>query len=62
MTIAEKERQIAERKDALGITGRDYVMPNSGARRTPEKRELLRTIEREAKARGRAPVFAAAIG
>lgn len=60
-TLAEKERMIAERNDALGITGSSYVMPNSGARRTEPKRELLRTIRREAEARDRNPTFAALI-
>ena len=59
MTLTEKEKQIARRKAELGYTGRNYVAPNSGERRTEEKRELLRTIRREAQARGRVPVFAA---
>jgi hypothetical protein len=62
ITLSEKESQLARRKAELGYTGRDYVAPNSGARRTPAKRELLRTIRREAEARGTVPVFAAAIG
>ncbi len=61
ITIAEKQQQLARRKAELGYTGRDYVAPNSGARRTPEKQELLRTIRREAEARNRVPAFAAVI-
>ena len=56
-TIEDQARLIARRKEELGIEGRDYVAPNSGARRTETKRELLRTIEREAQAQGAAPRF-----
>ncbi len=62
ITLAEKERRLAVRKADLDLTGRDYVRPNSGSHRTPEKRELLRTLRREAEACGGAPRFAAAIG
>jgi hypothetical protein len=61
ISLAEKERQIAQRKEALGIIGSSYVLPNSGARRSESKRELLRILRREAEARNRAPTFATAI-
>jgi hypothetical protein len=61
-TLAAKERSLARRKAALGITGRNFVAPNSGERRTASKRQLLRTIEQEARARGAEPRFEAAIG
>ena len=61
-TLEQKSAQLAQRKKELGIQGRDYVAVNSGTRRTPAKRELLRTIEREARRMGAAPRFQAAIG
>ncbi|MGE0421212.1 MAG: hypothetical protein AB7O88_03055 [Reyranellaceae bacterium] len=42
----EYERQLAERKAALGLTGYDYVPRNSGQRRTPEKRAILAELKR----------------
>jgi hypothetical protein len=59
-SLVEKERFLAQRKAELGIEGRDYVAINSGARRTPAKRELLQTIQDEAQAQGRNPPFHAA--
>jgi hypothetical protein len=61
-TLAEKERSLARRKAALGIEGSRYVAVNPGRRRAAPKRRLLRTIEQEARARGRVPPFQAAIG
>jgi hypothetical protein len=58
-SLAEKERDLAQRKAELGLIGRDYVAVNSGTHRTPEKRELLRAIQEEAQAQGRAPRFRA---
>jgi hypothetical protein len=60
-TLEEKARFLARRKAELGIKGRNYVAVNSGRHRTESKRELLRTIEREAKARGIKPRFRAII-
>ena len=41
---------LAERKRVLGITDETYARArNRGRRRTPEKRELLRRIERRAR-------------
>ena len=62
ITLEEKARFLARRKAELGIEGRNYVAVNAGTRRTESKRELLRTIEREAKARGIRPCFRAVIG
>lgn len=36
--LEEHERQLAERKKKLGLSGRDYVPKNDGARRSAEKR------------------------
>jgi hypothetical protein len=47
---------VAERKRVLGITDEAYVRArNRGRRRTPEKRELLRRIQRRARAAGTEP-------
>jgi hypothetical protein len=35
---------LEERKKALGYAGNDFVMPNSGVSRTPEKRALLKQL------------------
>ena len=43
--LADLAASIERRKAQLGLSGYDYVQPNSGAYRTPEKRELLRAIE-----------------
>ncbi len=53
------ERRQDRRKAELGITGRDFVRPNSGVARTPEKRALLRALADSARAAGRAPRFSA---
>lgn len=60
-TIQAKADALARRKAVLGIVGQEYVAPNSGARRTASKRQLLRTIEREARSRGTTPHFKAAV-
>lgn len=62
ITLEEKARLIAERKAELGLEGRDYVPVNKGTPRTPAKRQLLRTIEREVRASGATPRFQAIIG
>jgi hypothetical protein len=61
ITLEEKARFLARRKAELGIGGRNYVAANAGTRRTETKRELLRTIAREAKPRGLQPRFRTAI-
>lgn len=58
-TLADKAQSISRRKAEAGIEGRDYVIANLGTRRSPEKRDLLRTIDAEAKARGAKPRFRA---
>ena len=47
---------VAERKRLLGINEEAYARArNSGRRRTPEKRELLRRIRRRARQAGVEP-------
>jgi hypothetical protein len=62
ITLEEKARLIARRKAELGLEGQDYVPVNSGARRTEDKRRLLRTIDREVRASGATLRFQAIIG
>ena len=45
MKLEEFERRIERRKAELGLAGDDYVLPNSGLTRTPEKRELLMILK-----------------
>lgn len=40
------ERELADRKAALGFHGYDHVMRNDGTRRTPEKRAILAELKR----------------
>jgi hypothetical protein len=44
ISLEEHERQLAERKKKLGLSGRDYVPKNDGARRSPEKKALLEEL------------------
>jgi hypothetical protein len=53
LDIRELERRLIERKRALGIAG--TLKPNSGARRTESKRQLLRAIAESAPKQGRPP-------
>lgn len=53
------KRELEARLRALGYLGTDFVTPNSGASRTPEKRNLLRALAEDARARGREPTFKA---
>jgi hypothetical protein len=47
---------VAERKRVVGITDEAYARArNRGRRRTPEKRELLRRIQRRTRAAGTEP-------
>ena len=62
ITLAEKQRLLAQRKAELGIRGRSYVAANPGTRRTISKQRLLRAIAEEARARGQAPRFVPAKG
>jgi hypothetical protein len=58
-TLEQQARVIDDWKRQNGVTGRDYVPVNSGAARTPSKRELLRAITKDAAKNGRAPTFPA---
>jgi hypothetical protein len=40
-TLEQQSAWLAERKRQLGLSGRDYVPMNSGARRTAAKQALL---------------------
>ena len=51
------EKSLERRKANLGFTGANYVMPNSGVNRTPEKRELLRALRAIAVERGVETMF-----
>lgn len=57
--LEDYERRLEERKKALGYTGNDFVMPNSGVSRTPQKRALLKELADLAYASGRGPRFKA---
>lgn len=57
ITVRELEERIERRKALWGLSGKDYVLPNSGAKRTPEKRELLRALASNAARQGRRPAF-----
>lgn len=62
MTVITIERQaeaIERWKASKGITGRNYVPVNGGARRTASKRQLLSAIAEAAADRGEKPPFAA---
>jgi hypothetical protein len=59
--IKDLELEIERRKASLGVPGDDYVLPNSGANRTNEKRELLRLIQIAAARNGRKPTLTANI-
>ncbi len=52
MTFEAQQQSLARRKAELGFAGTDYVLPNSGLSRTPEKRALLRAMKRAADERG----------
>ncbi len=57
VTVRQLEERIERRKALCGLSGNDYVLPNSGAKRTREKRELLRALALNAARRGRRPAF-----
>ena len=61
MKIEDLEAAIDRRKAILGFSGDGYVLPNSGANRTDEKRELLRLIQAAAAESGKEPAFKANI-
>lgn len=55
ITIEQQAEAIARWKNKNGIDGRDYVPVNSGARRTPAKRALLKAIADGPKRIGKGP-------
>lgn len=56
MTLDQVDQEIARKKAELGYNGRDYVAVNSGVSRTPEKRQLLQSLnETVAAADGETP-------
>lgn len=61
VTIEEQAERIARRVEALGWSSVPAPV-NDGARRTAEKRRLLKAIEENAKAQGREPRFQPAKG
>lgn len=56
--LEELEKALDRRKAELGFSGGRYVLPNSGASRTAEKRALLEAIQDTAPRVGRKPAFA----
>lgn len=61
IALATLQQQVSARKAALGMLDTPAAveaMRNKGAARTPDKRELLRRVERRALAAGRQPVAA----
>ena len=44
ITLDQQSAWLAKRKQELGLSGRDYVPANGGARRTAEKRALLEKL------------------
>lgn len=59
MTLDDLEARIERRRAELGFAGDSDVMPNSGATRTAEKRELLAFLAAEAAKRDTPPPFTA---
>jgi hypothetical protein len=44
ISLETHERELADRKKRLGLTGRDHVARNDGARRSPDKKALLEEL------------------
>ena len=57
VTLREQSERLAARKRELGLVETSLLRAakNDGRSRTPEKRDLLRFIEDEARRRGRQP-------
>jgi hypothetical protein len=55
--LSDYERELDARKAAAGISGRDYVLRNSGSFRTEAKRELLRRLNDRIRSECRQPRF-----
>ena len=60
LKLREEAKRIEARKRALGFDDARFAAPrNKGAARTTAKRQLLRTIEDEARRQGRTAPFPA---
>lgn len=60
LKLREEAKRIEARKRALGLDEAFFAAArNRGAARTPAKRQLLRTIEDEARRQGRSAPFRA---
>jgi hypothetical protein len=60
LNLREEAKRIEARKRELGLDeARVAAARNKGRARSPAKRQLLRTIEDEARRQGRTPPFAA---
>jgi hypothetical protein len=59
ITIERQAESIERWKADNGVTGRDYVPVNTGARRTLSKRELLSVMEEAAAKERTRPRFVA---
>ena len=60
LKLREEAKRIEARKRALGIDdARAAAARNTGTARTPRKRQLLRTLEDEARRQGRTVPFPA---
>ena len=55
--LADLSANLEKRKRQFGIVGNNYVLKNSGANRTPEKRALLQWIKNESERKGKKPPF-----
>ena len=58
-TLEQQAQVIDDWKRRNDVAGRDYVPVNDGSLRTESKRNLLKTIAKEAARQGRAPAFRA---
>jgi hypothetical protein len=60
LKLREEAKRIEARKRVLGLDDARFAAAhNQGSARTPAKRQLLRTIEDEARRQGRTPPFPA---
>ncbi|MBV8190845.1 MAG: hypothetical protein JOY64_03645 [Alphaproteobacteria bacterium] len=57
LKLSDLAAVIERRKALLGLSGNDYVLPNTGEFRSPEKRDLLRAIAEESAEQGKPPAF-----
>ena len=55
--LEELEKALDRRKAELGFSGGQYVLPNSGANRTAEKRGLLEAIRDAGSRSGKTSAF-----